>query len=556
MRTSAVRNRLRLAARGWTATGTLPIAMGLLFLAMECCRYWYLFRLADDSKLVQWVPDDAFYYLILGRNFALLHWWTFDGVAPATGFHLVWGYMMALIYWLIPNITLHQIFTLFYFMVALLMAVSLSLMCVTARRLFGPFSVLGPIAVFSTSLAVQLPNFLMESGLVVFSSCLAVWVVFGEEKPPTSPALAVAFGVGVLGMLSRSDFGLLPFVMLAVCLAAYRRIQAPPVRIAGCVLAGSMVGLVLVLGHTYLSSGHLAQSSAIVKLRWASMDNAYASSRKDLNWNDSVHSAFAAVTPLIGGLDSGLRLALYPWARLRATEVAGGAFLLMAIGGAALLRLRRRPAIAIVCAMAVVVIGYIALYGHDGAVQSWYFASYLVPYSVVAASAFAIPGNAWRAVSTVAFAVVLWRASPVRKAVTPIWPQQIGVYQAGLYLRHHPELKPVGAWNAGIDSYTAEGGVIDLDGLVNDDAAQYVRSNSLKEYLAVRHIDRVIDDSIMWDSDLTRARGGYAGDVLTRCIDSEIKLWQVPKPWRVALVGDHFLLTTLDPACVSGADDR
>jgi hypothetical protein len=201
--------------------------------------------------------------------------------------------------------------------------------------------------------------------------------------------------------------------------------------------------------------------------------------------------------------------------------------------------------------MSGVIIGYIVLYSLDGAVQGWYFANYLVPYSVMAASVFSIPSKTWRIVSTAALAVLVWRASPIRRTATSMWPQQVGYYEAGLYLHQHPELKPVGAWNAGIDSYVAGGGVVNLDGLVNDDAAQYVLSNSLKKYLAERHINRVIDDSIMWGSDLTRARGGYAGDVLTHCIVSKITLWQASQP---RLVGDHILLTTLDAQCLSGMD--
>lgn len=43
----------------------------------------------------------------------------------------------------------------------------------------------------------------------------------------------------------------------------------------------------------------------------------------------------------------------------------------------------------------------------------------------------------------------------------------------------------------------------------------FVRFDSLRSFQAVRHIDLVIDDTIMWDSDLTRARGGYLGDTLS-----------------------------------------
>lgn len=90
-----------------------------------------------------------------------------------------------------------------------------------------------------------------------------------------------------------------------------------------------------------------------------------------------------------------------------------------------------------------------------------------------------------------------------------------------------------------------------MDGLVNDDAVPYVLSNSLKKYLAERRIYRVVDDSIMWESPIIRAHGGYAGDAMTRCIDSKLTLWQTQYP---QLVGDHVILSTLDSQCLSGVD--
>ena len=503
-------------AGDWKTNIILPIAMGFLFLAMECLRYFCLFRHANDRKLTEWLPDDAFYYLISGRNFALLHRWTFDGVAPATGFHLLWGYMIALIYWLAPNISLHQIFTLLYFFSAFLMAASLSILCIMVGRTFGQYSLLGPIAISCTSLAAQLPNFLVESGLVVFFSCLAIYIVFGREKPLTGRAMAAAFGIGVLGMLSRSDFGLLPFVMLIVSLAIHQNIQTRAMRTTACVLGGAIVGLLLVLGHSYLASGHFVQSSAIVKQHWASLDRDYSLRTGDSSHSGLGHSVSAAILPLIEASSQNQRLAYNRRPKRRLPYIAAGAFLLLALVGAGLSGPRRGTTITIVCAMCGVVVGYMAFYGYDGAVQPWYFANYLVPYSVLAASIFAIPSKAWQALATVALVLLLWRASPILVAATPKWPQQVGYYEAGRYLHQHPELKPVGAWNAGIDSYFAGGGVVNLDGLVNDDAAQYVLSNSLKKYLAERHIDRVIDDSIMWESSLTRAHKWLCG----RCSDS------------------------------------
>src|SRR5450432_3894578 len=84
-RRGAISGRSRIMAGAWKTNSFLAIAVGVVFLAVESVRYVYLFARADDAKLTQWLPDDAFYYLVLGRNFSLLHRWTLDGVAPATG---------------------------------------------------------------------------------------------------------------------------------------------------------------------------------------------------------------------------------------------------------------------------------------------------------------------------------------------------------------------------------------------------------------------------------------------------------------------------------------
>ncbi|MFN7825259.1 MAG: hypothetical protein ACK5P6_07855, partial [Pseudobdellovibrionaceae bacterium] len=46
------------------------------------------------EHLVQVVPDDAFYYLQLAKNFAHTGQWTLDGIHPATGFHPLYAYFL------------------------------------------------------------------------------------------------------------------------------------------------------------------------------------------------------------------------------------------------------------------------------------------------------------------------------------------------------------------------------------------------------------------------------------------------------------------------------
>src|SRR5262249_29204789 len=50
------------------------------------------------------IPDDAFYYLVAARHFAQLGVWTFDGLAPASGFHLLYAYLLAALFKLAPDL--------------------------------------------------------------------------------------------------------------------------------------------------------------------------------------------------------------------------------------------------------------------------------------------------------------------------------------------------------------------------------------------------------------------------------------------------------------------
>ncbi|HNW94417.1 MAG TPA: hypothetical protein PKM88_16055, partial [bacterium] len=45
---------------------------------------------AGDDDLVRWMPDDAFYYLQIARQVTQGHGLTFDGTNPASGFHPLW----------------------------------------------------------------------------------------------------------------------------------------------------------------------------------------------------------------------------------------------------------------------------------------------------------------------------------------------------------------------------------------------------------------------------------------------------------------------------------
>lgn len=528
----------------------LPLGVPVVFFLVECYRYSRLIRF-PESTLIQYVPDDAFYYLVLGKNFSTLHRWTFDGTAPATGFHLLWGYYIALIYQIVPNISFHQMFTFLFFTGSALMTLGLAVTSLLAMRRIGPFALLGPIAMFFGYWGFNQPNYLMESSLVIFFVSLTLYLIFGRDKVVTRRVLIGAFVAGVLGMLSRSDFGLVPLVCLvalAIETPLRRTLRAALGKewsyegsarraVAACALSGSVLGLGLVAGHTYLVSGRFVQSSAREKRHWSQLEG-----------NPKKSSVIFAAKMLRPYLPPPLP----PDLARRQSRKDSVLFLLLfglAALGAATAKNTTETRIVMVGASLVVVVGYIFLYRYDTeALQPWYFANFLVPCSLLFGAAVSSPGIPWK---TFSFAwILLWLYASMHVLLETSWPAQIGFYEGGNYIARHPEIKPVGAWNAGIESFYANGGVVDLDGLVNDDILSYSLANNLPEYLRQRHITHIVDDTIMLHADGLQRRGGYPGTTLTQCVNSEVRIW-----WRPVFTngGDRVTVSELNPACLGAA---
>ena len=223
--------------------------------------------------LVARVPDDAFYYLVLCKNFASKGFWTFDGEHWASGFHLLFGYLIAGVYWLVPGISLDAIYTLVVILNTALVAAAVYLLARVNESLGIAAGNFGLVLVALSSVGLRLPGFPMEACLVIVFSAAAFYLVaLGSAQVRWAPLLAVA--VGVLGVLARTDWGAMPFALLAGALAhmwwhgAYDRVQ---LRILAALCAGAVAGEVLVAWHTYAFTGGIVQRSASVKHFWASV---------------------------------------------------------------------------------------------------------------------------------------------------------------------------------------------------------------------------------------------------------------------------------------------
>ena len=118
--------------------------------------------------------------------------------------------------------------------------------------------------------------------------------------------------------------------------------------------------------------------------------------------------------------------------------------------------------------------------------------------------------------------------------------------RGGLYLKEHPELKPSGAWNAGIVSYFAGGDVVNLDGLVNDSIGAYTGTNSTAKYVGLRGMHSIYDSGVMFRRPMA-IRGGYADGTLRGCLDVDNLF--ADDPLNGKLLGEPFVLYRVKPGC-------
>ena len=85
---------------------SLPFwTMIIALVSLNIIIFSMLIMTSSDDLRVQYIPDDAYYYLTLARNFSFLSIWTFDsGVSVTSGFHLFFAYLLVILFSLLkPN---------------------------------------------------------------------------------------------------------------------------------------------------------------------------------------------------------------------------------------------------------------------------------------------------------------------------------------------------------------------------------------------------------------------------------------------------------------------
>ncbi len=186
-----------------------------------------------------WLPDDAFYYLTLARNFHHLRRWTFDLVSTTSGFHPLWAYLV-----------IGESVTMTILLGTLIAALTVLLLAKLRCSLPVMILILGAQSFYTNAVSA------MEWSLVIL---LAVSYFAYLEKGKARSAFIIA----CLGSLARTDFIVFPAVLFAMSFLFGKNTKA--VRLG---FYGALTGLGLVLVHNIALTGALFQSSVTMKLLW------------------------------------------------------------------------------------------------------------------------------------------------------------------------------------------------------------------------------------------------------------------------------------------------
>jgi hypothetical protein len=496
-------------------------AIGLLVVLNLVVFGWSII-VASDTLQVQYMPDDAYYYLVLARNWSTWRTWTFDGGhSVATGFHPLWAYLMVLV----STVAHPTSAGLVRWSLALSSVPTTAALLVAwwvGLRLHRP-SFMALLTLLATSRNVISGSVSgMEWSLVLLLSVL-YWMHFAPRRSRDRGLWGHMglFTLGLLGNLARSEFGLLALSLYVACLAVRLVAGLNPGQAAKLAqttrhafwgLAGATVGLLLVLGHNYAIGGGVLQSSARMKAFWGTV---YGSAhwrvvKMMLGLLFPLNSPFTDLRTLLYGLLVALGLCVV-WKAWRRRALA-----------AAQLPVVPRPnaeTLVLLAASVVQLLGSLILYSRAGLIPYWYTANVIVPIALLLLAAFSYVSSlqpkaylAWVS-SAIVLAIVALNVSglyPIGGGHAPM-PHQRAMLRAGKDLAQRELDGTVGSWNAGIVAYYQGGTVINLDGLVNDGIYPWVIDNNLLGYLVAHEIRYVIDFEDVFMEPQRQQRGGYYG---------------------------------------------
>jgi hypothetical protein len=474
------------------------VAIGLSTLAIA--HFFYVIT-RPKRVLIGFVPDDAFYELQIARHFLATGRWSFDGsLTTTTGFHLLNVYLMSLF----PRLFDSPWLAVKFWMSAGLLC-SIAAIVVTsnfvARRLRPP-ALLLVVLLFCAPAFLSQSLSILEYPYVVLVASLYVSAVFGNPDSYDQCQIYGCALLGIVGSLARSDFSGLPLMIFVACACfgiatgVWRYLSQ---SMAG--LAGASVGLGIVFVHNYWFSRQLLSGSIKAKALWAA--------RLGYRLHPSIETALDTLgrtrkLSLLVALGV-VAVTLLGWLRRR---TATGRLEVKS-------RTLMRDDLLFMLAGSGAIALYVVIYGADGGIQPWYSASFAIPFVLALGPLFGFLESDAFAQSCAAIGIAILCARNLPQAFQPLWSHQYNMLAMSDYLRQHPVEGQIGSWNAGILGYFLDGGVVNLDGVMNDQLYPYVLDNRLIAYMDTMNVKYVADYPHLINDINSATAFGYSRHELT-----------------------------------------
>jgi hypothetical protein len=440
------------------------------------------------------IPDDTYYTLTIARSIAHGHGPTVDGHTLTSGFQALLGFLLVPVYWLTDNPD-----TALRIDLALLVVVdtlTIAVLAWVAYRFAGRIAAVTAAALWAISpVAISMAVGGLETSLAILGAVALVAAWMWANDTASTRRAVVAGVVAGLAVLARIDVLLLVALLGTLQLwRGPRRLLVPGAIAGAVVVAPWWIWCTLQFGTPVPTSGAAAHRLAPLR--------------------PFAREGLAQVAGAVIGGPFDVWRSLRE--RLNDHPVLGMAvFWLLVLGllavGVVWARRRAMPQLA-VAALPVFAAGLLLFYAWFGV--AWYFTRYLAPVACVTSLIIAVAvEHVWRtrgvwriplAVATAAVLVVglvaVVRATHRNLTDTEVAESpfdSITGYRAAA--REVVQIPPKGsvlaAWQSGAFGYYAGDRleVVNLDGVVNPDAADAMRDDTTIAYMHERDVDWLAD---------------------------------------------------------------
>jgi hypothetical protein len=495
-----------------TRTEAFGVAVVLLGLVLALTLAWS----PVEHTIGRFIYDDMFYYLKVAQNIAAGNGSSFDGISATNGYHPLWMVIVTLLAFMFSgDMLVHAALTI----AALLHAAQGLLLLRMMSRVAAPGIALALVALYVLNwrtLAINLCG--LETALAV---TMALAVVDRLMTWPTRPRLSNAVVLGVLaGLAALSRFDLLMLVGLAGLWVVFSPRYEAGFDVARRIKLGLAMGLaaILVVSVWFPFSLHasdtlLPNSREAVKLltglhydygNLAQMREMFVGQIWSFIWWSTDMANLFGLYPVISPEGRGI--------------LAASALVVLLFLGVSVVSLAARDRSK--AFMALIPLTYVALhfayYGLFHRVEIRYVLAAIALFFVPLAFAAEVirerlAGRAAAAVLPAAFLVAATFSVIAGVSAYSAGHASVRVHKYHYVARDmarwlaetHPGVRTA-AWNAGILGYFSNTVLFNLDGVINDDALDAVRTRQIDAYILGSGVEILVDEPSQMAGNLAR----------------------------------------------------